>query len=189
MVAPRTIVSHTLEGLKGWPSLHALDFAAPLSANVTIDPLYAGRVVHLNTSEEFETGLPNTNLACNMPIFLIPNSDDNDVSNPGGDPESDYGAWVASDPPPSAKLVGLVATGAYELQTTEFEPEADAGVYNPGQGLTATNANTTAATGGRITKGTAYAVPLCGVVSRKVITNAHGVKALSFWPVWLPRHD
>ncbi|MDD5658172.1 MAG: hypothetical protein PHF00_13055, partial [Elusimicrobia bacterium] len=164
MTAPRQMTAHTLEGIKGWPSPHAVDFAAKLSANVTIDPVFAGRVVHLNSAGEYEMGLPNVALACHMPLFLFQNSDDPDVSNPGGNPATEAGVWVAISP--TGKIMALAAAGAYELASTEFEPEATAGVYVPGDGLTATNSNSNATTGGRITKGTAYSVPLCGVVSR-----------------------
>lgn len=49
MATPRQMTSHTLEAIKGWPSPHAVDFAATLSANVTNNgnAVYAGRVAHL----------------------------------------------------------------------------------------------------------------------------------------------
>ena len=189
MVVPRQMTAHTLEAPKGWPSPHAVDFAAKISDNVTIDPVFAGRVVHLNSAGEFEMGLPNVVGACHMPIFLFQNSDDPDVSNPGGDPATEAGVWVAVTP--TGKIMGLVAAGAYELESTEFEPEATAGTYVPGDPLTATPDNTDATTGGRITRNgvTAYGRPLCGVVSRGVFKNSHGQNALAFWPVWLPRQS
>lgn len=189
MTVPRQMTAHTLEAAKGWPSQTAVDFSAKISANVTIDPFFAGRVVHLNSSGEFETGLPNTVGKGHMPIFLLQNSDDPDVSNPGGDASTEAGVWVSIAP--TGKITGLVAAGAYELESTEFQSESSLGAtYAPGDCLTATNANTTAATGGRITRttnGLAYGEPCCGVVSRGVITNSHGQSALCFWPVWLPR--
>ncbi|HUU98849.1 MAG TPA: hypothetical protein VM487_24215 [Phycisphaerae bacterium] len=189
MSAPRQMTAHTLEAPKGWPSPHAVDFAAKLSANVTIDPLFAGRVVHLNAAGEYETGLPATIGKGHMPIFLFNNSDDPDVSNDGGDAATEAGVWVPLAP--TGKMMGLVAVGAYELESTEFQSEASLGAtYAPGDCLTATNANTTAATGGRITRttnGLAYSAPVCGVVSRGVFTNSHGRSALAFWPVWLPQ--
>lgn len=191
MPAPRQMTTHTLEGIKGWPNnLHAVDFAAKLSANVTIDPVFAGRVVHLNAAFEYEMGLPNVDLAGNMAIFIFQNSDDPDVANPGGitGSESDEpGGFIAIAP--AGAIMGLVAIGGYELESTEFEPEASLGsTYEPGDTLTATPDNADPVTGGRITKGTAYAVPLCGVVSRGVFTNSHFKEALAFWPVFLPRN-
>jgi hypothetical protein len=164
-----------------------VDFRAKISANVTIDPVFAGRVVHLNASGEFEMGLPTTVKAGHMPMFLFQNSDDPDVSNPGGDPATEEGVWVAVAP--VGYIMALPAKGAYELESTEFEPEATAGTYVPGDCLSATADNANATTGGRITKLNiaAYEDPLCGVVSRGVFKNSHRKNALAFWPVWLPR--
>ena len=83
--APRQMTAHTLDGIKGWPNnLHAVDFAAKLSPNVTIDPVFAGRCVHLNGAGEYEMGLPDIDKAGHMPIFIFQNSDDPDVKNDGG---------------------------------------------------------------------------------------------------------
>lgn len=189
MAVPRQMTAHTLEAPKGWPSPHAVDFRAKMSANVTIDPVFAGRVVHLNSAGEFEMGLPDVIGAGHMPIFLFPNDDDPDVQNEGDDPATVAGAWVAIAP--VGNIMGLVAKGAYELESTEFQSEASLGAtYAPGDCLTATADNANAVTGGRITRATgglAYAEPLCGVVSRGVFSNSHGRDALAFWPVWLPR--
>lgn len=187
MTVPRQMTAHTLEAPKGWPSPHAVDFAAKISANVTIDPVFAGRCVHLNASGEFEMGVPNTVGSVAMPIFLFQNSDDPDVSNPGGDPATEKGVWVAVAP--TGKIMGLVAAGAYELETTEFEPEATAGTYAPGDPLTATADNTNAVTGGRLTRAsvTTGSTHLVGIVSRGVFENSHMKNALGFWPYNFPR--
>lgn len=187
MVAPVQMTTHTLEAPKGWPSPHAVDFVSKISANVTIDPVFAGRVVHLNASGEFEMGLPNVSKAGHMPIFLFQNSNDPDVQNDGGNAAVDKGVWVPIAP--VGNIMGLVAAGAYELESTEFEPAATAGAYVPGDVLSATADNANAVTGGRITRNSivAYEDPLCGVVSRGVFENSHQRNALAFWPVWLPR--
>lgn len=182
MPTPVFMTDHTLDALSNSvTNPHHLQYYAKLSANVTIDPLYAGRVVHLNSSGEYETGLPNTTRACHMPLFLWQSSNDPDVANPGA--SSRAGGWVAGAP--TGKIKTLVATGGWELESTEYDTDA---TYTPGAGLTATSANTTAATGGRITTGTAYDVPLCGVVSRGEYTNCHGAGVIAFWSVWLPRY-
>lgn len=188
MAAPRQMTAHTLDALKGWSQQAAVDFHAKLSANVTIDPFFAGRCVHLNSAGEFETGCPaGTTAKVNMPIWIFQNSDDPDVANDGGitgSSNDDPGGYMAIAP--TGVMSGLVAAGAYELQTTEFEPEATAGAYAPGDALQATVANTTAATGGRMTKGTRYTDMIVGTVSRAVSVNAHGRNVLSFWPYVLP---
>lgn len=189
MTVPRQMAAHTLEAPKGWPSQHAVDFSTKISSNVTIDTVFAGRCVHLNASGEFEMGLPNTIGACNVPMFLFQNSDDPDVANPGGDPATEKGVWVSLAP--TGKIMALVALGAYELETTEFEPAATAGTYAPGDPLTATADNANAVTGGRITRNgvTAYGTALCGIVSRGVFENSHQKNALAFWPYVLPRQS
>jgi hypothetical protein len=186
------MTAHTLEAPKGWPSPHAVDFAAKISANVTIDPVFAGRCVHLNAVGEFEMGVPDTAPAGGkiyMPIWLFQNSDDPDVQNDGGitgSEEDEPGGWMAVAP--TGKIMGLVGAGAYELETTEFEPESSLGsTYEPNHALTATNSNSNAVTGGRMTKGTPYTHPIVGIVSRAVFVNSHRKNALAFWPyVLLP---
>lgn len=193
MAVPRQMTWHTLEAIKGWPSPTALDHAAKLSANVTIDPLYQGRCVHLNLIGEYETGLPATLIATpriNMPLFLFSNSDDPDVKNSGGITGSvndQPGGWMAAGP--SGKLLALPATGSYELETTEFDSSVS---YIPGNVLTATNANTDATTGGRIAKvtGNLGSKPVCGIVSKPFATtdrNHNGKAALRFWPYCFPQ--
>lgn len=189
MTTPRQMTAHTLEAPKGWPSPHAVDFRARVSANVDIDPFFAGRCVHLNGSGEYETGVPAGGAGVgHMAIFTFQNSDDPDVANPGGitGQESDEpGGWMAVAP--TGYLMGLVAAGAYELETTEFEPEGSIGsAYAPGHTLRAIQSDADAVIGGRITKGIQYMHPIVGVVSRAVFQNSHGRNALPFWPVWLP---
>jgi len=172
MAAPRQMFDHWLESPQGdWPSLHALDFKAKLSADVTIDPVFKGRVVHVNDEGEFEMGIAGAQMA----MFLLQNSDDADVANEGGDD------WEAAHP--TGVLAAIVANAAVELEDTEFDPGQ---VYGANDTLTAVASNTNATTGGRITKGTAYTDAICGVVSRKAFANANKKMVLAFWPVYLP---
>jgi hypothetical protein len=181
--APSLMFEHMLDPKKGWPSPYALDYDAKISANVTFD-LPRGRVVHLNSSGEFETGVDQTS----MGIFLFPGAADFDVNNPG---TTAAGHFMHQQIAPTGKVSGLVAKGAYELESTEYDT---AQVYVPGDLLTATVANTNATTGGRMTNvGTGahgdvkqYVDPVCGVVSHGTRTNEHGVSVLRFWPEWLP---
>ena len=187
MANPSQMFDHTLDAVKGWFHEAALDNSAKLSANVTIDPFEQGRVVHLNASSEYETGVKNANMA----IFLLNSSNDADVANPGGD----YWQAIA----PTGKMSGLVASGAYELESSEYR---SAGTYVPGTLLGAEVQNATAATGGilsdrNIAAAAVLTVPwsaaggatnqaICGVVSTGVSANSHGVNVLRFWPVYLP---
>lgn len=190
MPVPRQMTAHTLEAPKGWPSPHAVDYTAACDATllstITGGVVYAGRVVHVNNSGDFELGATGTM----MPMFLFNNSDDPDVENPGGDPATVAGAWVAIAP--TGKLMALVAKGAYELASTEFVNNT---TYNPNDLLYAPT-GTTLATSGVLNKtSTAYPVTSpVGVVSRgrnntTTAANSHGVHELFFWPIYLPSHS
>ena len=192
MAVPRQMTAHTLEAHKGWPRPHAVDFTAKLSANVTFDPLFAGRCVHVNDSGEYQTGVPDASPGAKlyMPIFVFQNSDDPDVDNPGGITgavNDDPGGWMAVAP--TGQIMGLVATGAYELETTEF---VDTVSYLPNDALKSTNDDSDADVGGKLSKGTVYTNHIVGTVSRAssatapTTKNSHGKRVLSFWPVTLP---
>lgn len=183
MATPRQMTDNTLEALKGWPSQSAVDFVAKISANVTFD-VPAGRCMSLNASGELETGIPAVSPAGKkimMPIFLFPNATDPDVANPGGNGSSVNG-WQAIAP--TGAVMGLVGTGAYELETTEY---LASDTYAPNSALRSVQANTTLATGGRLSLGTPYTDAIVGIASRAVRTNHHGVGVLSFWPYVLPK--
>ena len=186
MANPSQMFDNTLDAVKGWFHEAALDHSGALNAAVTIDPLPQGRVVHLDAAGTYSTGCTTTF----MPIFLLNSSDDPDVANAGGD----YWQAIA----PTGKMSGLVATGGYELESSEH---IDSGVtYAPGQLLGAAKDDTTAAIGGKLnnedddgvlltlpylaTPGTNQAI--CGVCSAAVAANSHGINVLRFWPVYLP---
>jgi len=183
MVAPSLMFEHGIDVAKGWFHPAALDFSTKLSANVTFE-VARGRVVHLNSAGEFEMGIGATDMA----IFLLNGSDDFDVSNPGTTPS---GLFMHQSIAPAGFMSGIVATGSYEIEDTEFD---DTLSYAPGDLLTATADNTTEATGGVLTNAGSggggdveqFADPACGVVSRGRFVNAHGVPVLAFWPIYLP---
>lgn len=199
-VFPGLMFDHTLTPLKGWPSQTALDFDAPLSSNVNIGgtgaPVQSGMCVH-NTALGFEMGAKINQMA----LFLWPGGTDFDVSNPGvpagvalGGTSSNLPAWVPIRP--TGKLVALVATGGYELETTEFDT---AQTYAINDYLRSVTSNTDA-NAGKLTnqdasggagfatsaKCTVYTDTVVGVVSRGAYTNSNGKQALAFWPVYLP---
>lgn len=180
MAAPRTMFDHVLNGLRGWPSQSAVTFEAELSSEVTIDPLPAGRCVHLNAGGKYETGCPAGVGKIFMPIFIFQYSDDYDVANDGG--IENPGGWMSFNRP---RIMGLVASGAYELETTEYDKQV---TYEPNDALKSAQANTTAATGGVLSKGTPYTDPIVGIVSRgvKTLEQSNYVQALAFWPFVLP---
>lgn len=182
MAATRQMTLHTLNGAKGWPRPHAVDFTADFNSTqlgaISGGVAFSGRVVHLDSSGDYRFGVANRQ----MPMFLFQNSDDPDVSNDGGDATTDVGVYVPIAP--TGKMMALVAIGAYELESTEFDT---AQTYAPNETLTAAT-GTTLATAGVLTNqsATPYTNAICGVVSRGEITNAFGRAALCFWPVYLP---
>lgn len=180
MPAPALPFEHGFDVKKGWFDMAALDYDAKLSSNVTF-VVPRGRVVHLNANGEFEMGAHNTGVA----IFLLNGSEDADVSNPG---TTAAGNFMHQAVAPTGKMSGVVATGGYEIDNTEFD---SARTYVPGELLTATASNSNATTGGRLTNEnvTQFVNPVVGVVSSGKHKNHNGVQTLSFWCVWLPGAD
>lgn len=177
MPAPDLLTEHGLDVKKGWFDMASLDYSAKLASAVTF-AVKRGRVVHVDSNGEFRPGAHNTNVA----IFLLNGSDDADVSNPG---TTAGGRFMHQAVAPTGKMSGLVATGGYEIASTEFD---SARTYTPGDLLTATASNSNATTGGVLTNNsvTQYVTPVVGVVSSGKATNHNGISALSFWTVWLP---
>jgi hypothetical protein len=184
-----------MDAVKGWFHLAALDKSAKLTSSLLTGStaVPAGRVAHLNSAGEFDLGAGGTE----MPIFLWNGSDHPDVYNSGVSPTTSTTHWTPISP--TGVMSGLVATGAYELQTTEYETT---GTYALNTVLTADRAVST--TNGKIVNTTiaASAVSICGVCSAHVGgdnqttqtagptgTNAHGVSTLTFWPCYIPRSD
>ena len=188
---PGQMFDHALDFLKGWPREKAVDFSAKLSANVdaTSLPVYGGQVAHVNDEGEFELGAKQAM----MPVFLIQGSTDKDVANPN-DPANP--SWYSVIP--SGTMSGLVAIGAYELQSTEYDTSATYHVNDPLHAPTAdqiTGADKSKAgvlynkrnwPGGNAAAITVYTDHVCGVVSRMPGLNANRRSVISFWPVYVP---
>ena len=163
----------------------ALDYTAKLSSDVTVTTVYAGRCVHLNATGEFELGCTGSQ----MPIFILQNSDDNDVSNTGGT------TWYPIGP--TGVITGLVAKGSYELETTEFDT---ARTYAPNDFLRCKSSSNSSADGGLLTNnsvvtlenssalsGSTNPTAVVGVVSRGVRKRqSDRNNVLAFWPTYKP---
>jgi hypothetical protein len=180
MPAPDLLFEHGLDVKKGWFDMAALDYDAKLASNVTFE-VPRGRVVHLDSNGAFVPGAHNTGVA----IFLLNGSSDADVSNPG---TTAAGNFMHQAIAPTGKMSGLVATGGYEISTTEFDASR---TYAPNDLLTAAISLTNKAVGGVLTNAsvTQYVNPVVGVVSSGATKNHNGIQALSFWCVWLPGAD
>lgn len=170
MAAPRQMTANTLNALKGWPNMNAVDYHAELDSSIT-DTVLAGSVVSLNSSGNFIQGVGTTAV---MPMFLFSNSDDPDVVNDGGDAATDAGVFIPISP--TGQAMALVAVGAYELVSTAFV----AGSYAPNDPLTADLAG--GGNPGELQGGTLYTDMIVGIVSRGVVDNGYGKDALAFWP-------
>ncbi len=227
-VYPGQAFDHTLQALKGWYRETALDAEVALSSNVNIGgnatPATAGLVVHgtdlTNNSDAY--GSPMTGpksfvveMGCGpahgMPMYLMSRPTDPDVYNPGtvaGDPV--YG--TANRPADffpvfpaiqNQKLNALIASGAYELETTEYDT---AQTYATGQPLRAVTSNTDA-NAGKLTnqRGTTAAFnsagvvqfvgntatvtawdTIVGMVSRGTYVNSYQRPALAFYSWFVP---
>ena len=174
MNAPKQMTAETLNALKGWPSPHALDFPGRLDSAIT-ERVPAGSVVHLNSAGNFAMGVGSNSV---MPMFIFQDSDDPDVTNPAPDPSTQRGAFVPVSP--TGVLMALVATGAYELTSTNFKTGQ---TYNPNTPLTAPTGNDpTSGDAGQLEPGTLYTDMIVGLVSRGVVDNGYGFSALAFWP-------
>lgn len=173
MAAPRQMTANSLNALKGWPQMNAVDYHAAFDSSIPSGdlPVLAGSVVSLNTSGNYILGVGNDNV---MPLFLFNNSDDPDVVNDGGDASTTAGVWVPITP--TGQALALVAVGAYELVSTAYV----AGSYPPNTALTANKSGSAAP--GKLRAGTLYTNMIVGIVSRGVVDNGYGKNALAFWP-------
>jgi hypothetical protein len=162
-IVPAQSFDHELNALKGWPSPYGLDKSAQAGAGVT--GIKAGMVISLNSLEKFKRGCINGE----MPIFAFPNQTDFDV-------DGDRGNIIGGN------VMGLVATGGYEFESTEY---MGAG-FAPNVPLMAHN--TADADQGKLkitTLGSSEMI--VGICSKAPYLNDHGKNFLRFWPVFLPK--
>jgi len=173
MAAPRQMTANTLNALKGWPQMNAVDYHAELDSGIPgADlPVLAGAVVQLNATGNFILGVGTDSV---MPLFLFNSSDDPDVSNDGGGASTDAGVFVPISP--TGQAMALVAVGAYELVSTAYVAAA----YAPNDPLTADKSG--GGNPGLLQGGTMYTDMIVGLVSRGVVDNGYGKNALAFWP-------
>lgn len=194
MAAPRQMTAETLNALKGWPQMAAVDFTAEFDTAVWpsgMTRVPPGSVVHLKASGKFALGLGANKRMQAMPMFTFNGSDDPDVLNDGGDAATLKGVFIPISP--TGQAMALVAVGAYELVSTNFDVDA-AATYVPNAPLTALGGTATTkltdtvtfASGALVVASAIYAETVCGIVSRGVVDNGYGHDAVAFWPTYIP---
>lgn len=170
-LVPSQMFDHNIDVVKGPSLMHRLDFhAAPVAG----EAINEGSVMSLNPDGKFIAGCPAGGVAAvqPMPIFAMQGINDFDANSDVGN----ISGGVMS---------GYVATGGFEIATTEFDA---GGTYLPNTLLTAFEGGA-AGTEGFLTDATGSAYKLetiCGVVSKAAAVNADGKSMLSFWSCYLP---
>jgi hypothetical protein len=185
--APPQSYDHTLNPVKGWPHPAALDFTAMVDPTTVLYNMRAGQVGHLNAAGNLEPGVQ----LGQMGLFLFQGVNDYDVNTASGD------QWVPITP--SGNIACLVASGSYELETTEFVPSftynyndllhSPIGLASSYEGLTTTSPQqpTTASSGVlRNDSVTLYTTAVVGVLSKVPFTNYNQRQMIGFWTVWCP---
>ena len=170
-LTPGQMFDHSLTELSGRSTMHALDFAAAPADGETCAE---GSVMTLDSNSQFVggmgAGVANTHLYehnAPMAIFAIQGTNDFDANSD----EGNMSGGVQS---------GIVASGGYEIQTTEYV----AGTYSANDLLTfATGVNRGDVT---ISKDSYSDCHIVGVVSRGVETNVDSESVISFWTVFCP---
>lgn len=172
MAITRTVeqqFAHTVDVVKGGPVNARLEYTAPVSAEAT--GIYKGSLVSLNEKGEFVLGLSSAKA---MPLWSKKNLTDPDVVCGSKD-----GNGVSiTNSITGGQIDAYVATGGFELETTEFV----AGTY-------AANNYLTADASGKVTvtaEAPYGATAIVGVVSRGIQSGIYKTQRLAFWPVFLP---
>jgi len=194
---------HELDPKKGHPSPYALDKRGQLdTATDAATAVFAGMCAHISpANSKLRLGVPAyvpaTGIAP-MPLFLLRSGTDFDVSvdsdayfgTTGAKNSTGYSSANAAAVSPvslSPVLSGLVATGAFELATTEYTgtPTTGALLTAPDNATDSVNKGKLkmAANAGSIAANTI----IVGCVSDGVVANDQpgGPSKLVFWPCFM----
>lgn len=203
--------------LRGFSRDHALMKRVTPSGNVSVASLYPGLVVHPVSSDTFSPGMPNQfpRVVCELgsavgrglPLYLLNGTIDFDTSLsllPAGVPlygnaANPFAAISAMPTPPAtATYLGILASGGFEFETTEFDT---AQTYVAGQPLRTVTSNSST-DGGKVTNQgnavsafgtgtfnvnpTASSDQVVGYVSAGAYANAYMKTVLSYWTWFIP---
>jgi len=182
-LTPGQMFDHTGIELSGRSLTYPLDFAAPaVAASVDAVAVMQGGVCTLNDAGEIQAGLGLGNDAeigavagkTPMALFAIQGRDEFDSNSDIGN----FSGGVQSV---------LVASGGYELETTEFVQGVGIS-YLPNQPLTFGLTGDSPTARGLVKKaGAKYSdEQVIGVVSRAAKANEYNKQVLAFWSVFCP---
>jgi hypothetical protein len=165
-ITPAQMFDHELNPIKGWWDMHALDKRVAIGTNPVV--VQRGMVGYIHpVTLDFILGVVNGY----MPLFTFPGENDFDANSDVGNIS---GGWLNT----------LVATGGYELESTEF---VSGPAYDPQTPLT----GATAADIGKLepaSGGICGVDMIVGIVSEQgPRTNDHGKDVVRFWPVYMPQ--
>jgi len=163
-LVPNQMYDHTLVPVKGAIVPRRLDYAA---APKTAEEIVEGMCCSLDANGELIKGCPGGAVGNKpMPIFVINSQDDFDTNSDKGN----ISGGVMS---------GLVGSGAFEVETTEYVATS---TYAPND-LLQGKASGKVDLMGQLPYGDITGV---GVVSKGTSVNRDGVAVLSFWTEYIP---
>lgn len=177
------MLDRTAEGIKGWPSPYAIDFAAPIDSSVTnlSTTIFEGTVCCLTTAGRVKrwTALDAGN-PVPEPYFVAPGQAGTLLLpyHKVGDDAASSAGRVFNQGAHGPVVTLLPASVSYELETTEFV----AGTYEVNDVLQPTEGT------GKVTKGNYYLTDVCGIVTRPPFTNKDNKTVIRFRTFWLPRN-
>ena len=161
-LTPAQDYDHLIEAKAGSDRMHDLHYTAEAASGQDWD---RGALVSLNAAGALVTGCGDHD----MPMWAINATDDFDV-------DSDIGNFISN------KIACWVATGGYELFTTEYKTTE---TFAPNDLLTA---GLTTDLGLVKLAETAHSdAVVVGCVSSGVATDVYSQSILNFWPIFIPK--
>lgn len=174
MPNPAQSFDHRLNPTSGYWAEHALLYTADKAASES-STIYSGMCAHVHTDGDLKLGVSNYQ----MGLFVLRGENNLETKNDGGT------LWYSVRPKVNTTtLTTLVATGGYEMETSEFDTAQTYVINQLLRGHTDGKLTNKTLANGIIAPYSTSAV--CGVVSRAVYTDSLGGSKLPFWSVYLP---
>jgi hypothetical protein len=176
LLVPGQNFDHLLDIISGYDGMHDLQYHAVPADGETWE---RGALLSIDADGKYIAGLSAVD-GGEMPMWAVNARDDFDANSDVGNIS---GASARQDGQKLGGIASYVATGGYEIATTEFDAAAVAS-YIPNAPLIHDGA-----TAGFVTAGTnppALAESIVGIVSKGVREEVYGQSVLQFWPVYLP---